>query len=105
MIAGDMSFSSIKGFEAKFIYEGQDKILHSLETFFWLGQGRVSVCSLGGALYWMKCMVEMDSFVSNKDESSSVIAVAGPVWKKDSLMSTRDWWVGEGGMGGSDYGN
>lgn len=51
MIADNMSFSSIKNFEAKFINEGCDKILSSFGTFFWPRGGRVGVRSPGGALY------------------------------------------------------
>lgn len=36
----------------------------------------------------MKCMA-MDAFVSNKNESSSVIAIAGPVWKRGPLMRNK----------------
>lgn len=38
----------------------------------------------GGLLYWMKCITEMDSLISNKDESSSVVATIA--MKRDPLM-------------------
>lgn len=51
-----------------------------------------------GAVYWMRWTVEMDAFVSNKDESSSIVAIAGPTWKRDPLIRNKRL-VGVGGEG------
>lgn len=37
----------------------------------------------------MRCMADIDAFVSNKDDSSSIVASAGPLWKRDPLMSNK----------------
>lgn len=90
--------SNIKNSEAKFINEEHDIILSSFVTFFWPRRGRVGVRSPGGALYW-RHMAEMDGFVSNKDASSSAVAISVPMWKRDPSGRNKSWW---GAQYGSD---
>lgn len=45
----------------------EKRFSQTLLHFSWLGRGREGVRSTGGALYWLKCIAELDKFVHNED--------------------------------------
>lgn len=96
-----MSFSSIKKFEAKFINEGRDKILYSFEHFSSQGEGELAFARQEEHFSGWGAWAKMDVFVSNKDESSLVVVIVGPVWKRDPMMR-NERLVGEFNYGKGD---
>lgn len=89
MIAGEASISSIRNSESKFISEGHNKILLVLNRVFCPRRDREGVTTLGGTLYWMKCIWAMDAFVRNKSEYSLIYALSVPIWAKYPLMRNK----------------
>lgn len=89
MIAGEASISSIRNSESKFISEGHNKILLVLNRVFCPRRDREGVTTLGGTLYWMKCIWAMDAFVRNKSEYSLIYALLVPIWAKYPLMRNK----------------
>lgn len=77
MIARNMLFQLSKILKPSSSMKGVTKSYLLLNHF--LSSARRGGVSLpGGALHSMRCIVEMDAFLSNKDEDSSVVAIGGP---------------------------
>lgn len=65
-MSGELSVLSVVIAEARFIGHGISQILMGMERLFWLGLDRTGVRSLGGVLFWHKCLGLMDTFVKEE---------------------------------------
>lgn len=79
IIAGELHILSHLIVEAIFVGQRKERILIVIERFFWPAW----VMSLGGALYWQKCIGVMDEFATTQDKYISKIDVLLSIKTKD----------------------
>lgn len=77
---------SIRESESRFINNYRNKIFSNFNLFFWLDRLREGAKTPEGALYWMRCILTLNSFVSKKNKDPLIYAFVVPIWAKDPMI-------------------
>lgn len=83
----ELSTSSALVAEARFIGSGVSQILVGTKKHFWPGLARVGLRSLGGVLFWYKCLGPINTFI--KDETMRLVPVLEFIKKRDPFIHLK----------------